>query len=316
MDIVRFGREVSGHLAWMGLSLVGSAGLVIGLYYLNPLELYQLSYIMPFFIFIALIGMFFALSGFLFLVMYQFDEYRFLRKWEFDETPISYRLPQEALAPAFLLDTIDREILQITSSTGGDILAVKNQIKNRALAQNDDEMADKLSHLVNAEMVGLSKKLVTKRLYLTPMGHEAMHTPAVAYTSRIPIRVRRHMYRARRNIWREQWGQAVLEIHKAMEAAYKILLRTRAETDTVISDVVKEAEENGRPLDERTSGSLHNLLIQADILEKGSFERHLSDEISKTRRYAHDSPEEQAYEADDAILLEQYLGILMKRLFT
>lgn len=271
---------------------------------------------MPFLIIVGFMGAFFSLAGIVFLVAYQVDEYRFLKKWTFEEKPISYRLPQEALAPAFLLDTIDREILQIISSTGGDILAVKNQIKSRALAQNDDEMAHKLSQLVNAEMVGLSKKLVTKRLYLTPMGHEAMHTSAAAYTSRIPIRVRRHMYETRSSIWREHWGQAVLEIHKAMEVAYKILLRRWAETDTTVSDVVREAEETGKPLEKRTSGSLHNLLIQADILEKGSFERYLSDEISKTRRSAHDSPEEKPYEAEDAILLEQYLGILMKRLFS
>lgn len=132
IDIVRLGRELSVDLTAVGVSLVLGGGLLILLLWVR-LWFFPITYESGLFIVTALfIGFTATVLGGIFWVAYRIDEYQEFRKL----APLLDRIDQSktgdlSLSPAFLLDSIDRELLQIVKEAGGDILSVKNQMRNR-----------------------------------------------------------------------------------------------------------------------------------------------------------------------------------------
>lgn len=316
MDMVHLGREISGTFAAVGFGLSISPLVLLVLYYVSPM--FFLAYnLVLFIVYMSMIGLLLFTIGSLFWAAYQISELYFLKKYHIDSS-VEYDYSRSGelwnvtgtLQPAFLIDSMDREVLQIITSNAGDILAVKNQMKTRALFQDDESMAHRLSNLINLQMVTLYKGLVSRRLFLTPLGHEAINTPSAVFSSKIPLEVRNYLYEMKRQITLEKWAQSVLEAHKAIESAYKIIIRNRATTNSTAADMIKEFEK-GR----RTAGRLHQMLEQLKVLRASSFERWLSNQITGMRPASHDSADARVYTSEDAIRCEQYLGILMRILF-
>ncbi|MFQ5833953.1 MAG: hypothetical protein ACE5H4_14700 [Candidatus Thorarchaeota archaeon] len=65
-----------------------------------------------------------------------------------------------------------------------------------------------------------------------------------------------------------------------------------------------------------TAGRLHAMLEHLKVLKTSSFEQQLSNQIIKMKPAAYDSDAARIHTSEDAIRCEQYLGILMRILFS
>lgn len=175
------------------------------------------------------VGLVAAALGGCFWGIYSIEEYlEFRRLARLIDRAEQSKTADLSLSPALLLDTVDREPLHTVQEAGGDVLSIRNQMKNRALALNPEELRQRVAGLLNLKMV----QIYEKRIGLTPMEHEAISTPSAVFTSRVPTRVRQYLYEAKRDLFRENWGQCVLDTHKAIEAAYKQLIAEASERDS------------------------------------------------------------------------------------
>ena len=159
-------------------------------------------------------------------------------------------------------------------------------------------------------------RLYKKKIGLTPMGHEAINTPSAVFASRMPARVRQHLYDAKRDLFLDNWGQCVLDTHKAIEAAYKQLIVEAGERDKRLRERVDELARKGTSIDTRTAGQLHNIMVETGRLKSGTFECWLSNEVTRYRPRSHDVEGSGAFSSEDAYRCELYTGILMRNLYT
>jgi len=310
---MRFSREVVSVFTTLGA--VSLSVSILLLFFYNIFSWLFLSPIIPLLLPIAIIGFLLFSLGAVYWTIFLINERGFMKlvtSYPIVETKTDMS-NLEMLLPAYLIDSIDREILEFVSSNSGDILAIKMQIENKSFSHDTKQIAQRISNLIDLKMIGVYDRRLKRRLTITSLGHEAINTPPATFSSKIPFIVRNHMYEAYRQLWLEKWGQVINEAHKSIESAYKILLKNQ--TNEEILKILDEKNKS-RPLEQRTAGALHNIMIEIKQLKTGTFERYLSDQITKLKGIAHDSPDSKTYTPEHAVRTVQYLGILLRILFS
>lgn len=216
------------------------------------------------------------------------------------------------LAPYLLADSIDREVLSAVREIGGHVLDVEERLAKRGLIPAGDEYHRRISKLV---LLGLLSIIENKgQMYLTTAGMDALNTPAALFVSRIPETVWNHVFQQKTSLWREDWGNVVIETAKALEAAMHHKLDIVKQG---MSDKWDEARKGfpSKPLEKWSAGSLLGMLRKLDLVKPNSLEDHLAGELVKIRNKVHHDDEDYVFGPSDADKCDVYLALLLRSWF-
>ncbi|MEM2142839.1 MAG: hypothetical protein QXS20_00290 [Candidatus Thorarchaeota archaeon] len=215
-----------------------------------------------------------------------------------------------AMQPAYLLaDSMDREVLAAIREIGSDILDIEDHLASSAVLPAGQDTYRVLAKLRMLGLIMISEKW--GKVFLTSAGIDALNTPAIMYTTRIPDQVWNYVFSEKVHLWNQEWGEVVISATRALEAAMKERVRVSVSARPELEQEIMEMAA-GKPVETWSAGNLLGALRKIGVVRSSSLEDVLAGEIIKTRNLVHDKGREYTFGPGDADRCDTCLSILLR----
>jgi hypothetical protein len=236
--------------------------------------------------------------------------------------------PQDAESikrPAYLLiNSIDREVLQTISQTGGDLAQTEYALHREVLIKNTGDLQNSITKLIFMGLVTEPTKFPYYRVFITARGLDALNTPGTLFVSDIPTGIWQYVYQMKSKIWQKEWSGAAIAMGNALQMMLVHMIELAKENNPprwsqVLEEYSKASEKyKRRPLMEWALGDLKGALRKMEIIRKQTFEDMIIGELIALRNKVH--PPDQGIRPHpflprEAAMMDLYLDIILQLWF-
>ncbi len=180
-----------------------------------------------------------------------------------------------------LIDSIDRELLDCLDDVCGNLVKLNEIVLEENILPSRLELGNRLRKLT---VLGLIKKNEFKEMYLTSRGRDALNAPAPLFASNISAHLWSKVQDYKIALWQSNWSESIRCASLLLEEVLKDQVRPITILDETKWNEIREANYQGKNLDDFTLGQLVGASRQLRVLKEGTLESWLASELNKVRK--------------------------------